>query len=277
MKPVTPQCRRAFLLALASAGPVLKAQPAACVEVRSPSGWCATVFQGRTVYSRGQGPSVVLLHEINGLSPGCVDLGVQLVDAGFRVYMPLLFGHAVQDNVVLGYLASCLGSFSCAATGKDMKVAGWLRAFVAKLEMDPAVGKGIGVIGMCLTGGLPLNVMTTGSKVRAVVMSQPALPFGGQNKQESVGVSDASMEAARASGIPILAFRFKCDTIDTAARFSFLAEKFGKQFEGHQLDAPDGFHADWTHRLHAVLTGPFGNVKEQARQRVIAFLKERLG
>jgi hypothetical protein len=45
------------------------------------------------------------------------------------------------------------------------------------------------VIGMCLPGGLPLNVIAN-PKVRAAVMSQPAIPFGGQDKQKNVGVSE---------------------------------------------------------------------------------------
>jgi dienelactone hydrolase len=268
--------RRAFLMALTGAAPALTAEPAVCDEVRQPSGWCRARCEGRTVFYRGEGPVLVLLHEINGLSPGCVDFGVQLADSGFRVFMPLLFGHAVQDNVVLGYLESCWGEFSCEATGKDMKIAGWLRRFVAGLKTGVPEGKGIGVIGMCLTGGLPLNVMTKDSGVKAVVMSQPAIPFGGLDKQDSIGVSDHTMLTARESGIPILAFRFKDDTISTAARFRFLDQYFGMQFEGHQLDTPHGFHADWTHSLHAVLTGAFGEKKQWARRQVIAFMRAKL-
>jgi dienelactone hydrolase len=48
-------------------------------------------FPARTVYTKGTGPAVVLLHELPGMIPECVDLGRRIAEAGFTVYMPLLF------------------------------------------------------------------------------------------------------------------------------------------------------------------------------------------
>jgi dienelactone hydrolase len=44
------------------------------------------------VYRAGAGPAVVVIHEIPGLHPGVIAFGQRLVDAGYRVYLPSLFG-----------------------------------------------------------------------------------------------------------------------------------------------------------------------------------------
>ena len=43
------------------------------------------------LYTRGTGPGVVLIHELPGLTQECIRLANILVDAGYRVYMSLLF------------------------------------------------------------------------------------------------------------------------------------------------------------------------------------------
>jgi len=50
--------------------------------------------QGRTheVYRAGAGPAVIVVHELPGIHPGVVELGRRLVDAGYTVYLPSLFG-----------------------------------------------------------------------------------------------------------------------------------------------------------------------------------------
>ena len=130
--------RRKFIWSVPVMGLVartLVAQAPQPEEVNKPFGWLGSSFSDHTVYERGSSDKiVVLLHELNGLSPGCIDLGVQLVDHGFRVFMPLLFGHPTQDSVLLGTIQSCLvGRFHCFAEGKekhDTAPVDWTRNFV---------------------------------------------------------------------------------------------------------------------------------------------------
>jgi hypothetical protein len=129
---------------------------------------------------------------------------------------------------------------------------------------------------MCETGSFPLATMKKGSKVKAVVLSQPAIPFS-KDRQNDAGIAPTTMDQAKGSGTPILYFRFKKDTISTAARYDYLLKYFGsQQLEGHCLDGPSDFHPTWDHRLHAVLTGPFGDIREYARRTTIQFFKDRL-
>jgi len=44
------------------------------------------------VYFRGAGPGVLLMHELPGMVPQCVELATFIARQGFTVFMPLLFG-----------------------------------------------------------------------------------------------------------------------------------------------------------------------------------------
>jgi dienelactone hydrolase len=249
-------------------------------EVDKPFGWLMSPFQGRPVYMRGKADRVVvLLHEINGLSPGCVDLGVELVEHGFTVFMPLFFGHPDQDSTWLGFVESCgFGHFHCLADGGKAADTGpvrWTRDFIDHLCAQAEV-RTIGLIGMCQTGAFPLAAMKEDTKVKGVIMSQPALPFG-KDRQKNVGIAETTMKTAHDSKIPILAFRFNADSLCTADRFKFLEGYFGtEQFQGRSFDCP-GVHGSMNHRLHAVLTGPCRAVREEARHKAVAFLSDKLG
>src|ERR1035437_8063688 len=52
-------------------------------------------FHGRmrdVLIAKASGRPVIILHEIFGLSPTVVDFARLLIAAGFKVYMPVLFG-----------------------------------------------------------------------------------------------------------------------------------------------------------------------------------------
>ena len=53
-----------------------------------------------TVYRKGEGPGVVLMHELPGLTKDCIALGNCLVENGYRVYMPLLFGNPGDRKLI---------------------------------------------------------------------------------------------------------------------------------------------------------------------------------
>ena len=243
-------------------------------ELSKPYGWVAERIQKRTVYVRGSGRRViVLLHEINGLSPGCVDFGVELASHGFKVYMPLLFGHVLQDSLILGSIESCwLGGFRCTSPGteKDTKPVIWVRDFVASLDES---ADAIGVIGMCETGAYPLATMRRESNVKAVVLSQPALPIS-QERQRDVGISPEAMKEAKEERYSDPRLPFQGGTRSRLATdLEFLQNYFEGQLKPHPLDGPADFHQTWSHRLHAVLTGPFDGIREQARHEAIRFLE----
>ena len=107
-------------------------------------------------------------------------------------------------------------------------------------------------------------------------MSQPALPMG-DKRQKDVGISQTTLQSAKSSKIPILAFRFRTDMLCSEDRFEYLKTYFGKQQFNCKIFDCAGFHSTLTHRLHAVLTGSCGMAREQARSEVLKFFAEKLG
>ena len=61
-----------------------------------PDGWTpgTHTYDGTShpTYRRGSGPGVVVVHEIPGITPDVAAFGEELVDAGYTVVMPSLFG-----------------------------------------------------------------------------------------------------------------------------------------------------------------------------------------
>lgn len=43
-------------------------------------------------YYQGNEPAVVIMHELPGMIPECVDLARKVASSGFTVFLPLLFG-----------------------------------------------------------------------------------------------------------------------------------------------------------------------------------------
>jgi dienelactone hydrolase len=55
------------------------------------------------LFVRGEGPPLILLHELPGLADKTFELGDYFVKAGFKVILPLLLGRAGDDNVLFGF------------------------------------------------------------------------------------------------------------------------------------------------------------------------------
>ena len=112
--------------------------------------------KARTVYRRGVGPGVVVMHEIPGLHPGVISFAERLVNAGFSVALPLMFGvlgKAVSKGYILEQvLRACVSrEFRLLAVRQSSPITNWLRAYCRSLHAELG-GKGVGAIGMCLTG-----------------------------------------------------------------------------------------------------------------------------
>jgi dienelactone hydrolase len=169
-------------------------------------------FKGRRVFKMGSGQPIILMHELPGMSPRCLELARFIADNGFEVCVPLLFGQpGVRSS--LNMVRVCLSSqFHLFATARHSRITEWLRKLCAHLVTETGCEK-IGVIGMCLTGGYVLALMAN-KHVYAPVMSQPALPLPiTPSRRRALGVSDEELKAARDRGIPILALRFEHDRL----------------------------------------------------------------
>jgi hypothetical protein len=136
--------------------------------------------ESKTVYRRGAGPGVVIIHEIPGITPPVERFANFVVDAGFTAFVPHLFGTPGKPLSV-GYaleqmVRACISrEFHVLAAGGSSPVTDWLRA-LCRTRTPSAAGPGVGAIGMCLTGNFALSLMVDES-VMAPVLSQPSLPF----------------------------------------------------------------------------------------------------
>jgi dienelactone hydrolase len=240
----------------------------------------------RRVFRRGEGPAVVVVAEIPGITPKVVELADRLVDAGLTAVLPHLFGRpgARPDVRALPVLASACVSreFTVLATGQTSPVVSWLRA-LGRHEHERCGGPGIGVVGMCFTGGFALGMMADDS-VLAPVLSQPSLPFPvSKRHRRDLGVSPADLARAKeraAGGVGVLGLRFSCDRLSPSERFARLRDELGDAFVGVEIDSAKGNPHGIPRVAHSVLTEHLvdepGHPTREALDRVIDLFTTRL-
>ncbi|GJL54300.1 MAG: hypothetical protein NPIRA02_14320 [Nitrospirales bacterium] len=118
----------------------------------------------------------MLLHELPGLNAATIEWATSLAHH-YTVYVPLLFGSRNQDNAGLGLLAYVFNGewWERDELTGSRQITKWLQHVVKDIEQAHPEQK-IGIIGMCLTGALPLALLDNDS-VHAVALAQPTLPL----------------------------------------------------------------------------------------------------
>jgi dienelactone hydrolase len=240
----------------------------------------------RTVYRAGSGPGVVVMSEMPGITPNVAAFAQRLVDEGFTIAMPHLFGEAGRGPSVPYVLKSltqgCVSrEFTTWALNRTSPIIDWLRALARDLH-EQCGGPGVGAIGMCFTGGFAL-AMAVEATMLAPVLSQPSLPFaGGRARKRALGLSDADLATVAArEEICVLAMRFTGDPAVPAQRFEHLREVFGDRLIAIEIENRKGKNPhDLPKTAHSVVTEHLvdepGHPTKEALDRVLSFFKERL-
>jgi dienelactone hydrolase len=240
----------------------------------------------RTVYRAGSGPGVVVMSEMPGITPSVAAFAQRVVDAGFTVAMPHLFGETGRAPSVPYVLKSmtqgCVSrEFSNWALNRTSPIIDWLRALGRDLH-DQCGGPGVGAIGMCFTGGFAL-AMSVDDTMLAPVLSQPSLPFAvGKARKRALGLSDADLaRVAEREDLCLLAMRFTGDKRVPEERFAHLREVLGDRLIAIEIGNRPGRNPHEIPKLaHSVVTEHLvdepGHPTKDALDRVLAFLKERL-
>jgi len=256
------------------------------------SGYTPSAFQSgdwtRTVYRRGEGPAVIIIHEMPGLHPLVIRFADRVAAAGMTVFLPSLFGTPGKP-VSIGYAIGtmlktiCIArEFNLWANGRSSPIVEWLRALARSAHAECG-GRGVGAAGMCFTGGYALAMMTEPAVV-APVLSQPSNPILGKGKEHKTDASPAEIACAKQrmanEDLSMIGLRFFGDKFVPDGRFEFYKREFGQRFEAIEIDpkhakpAPGGM-------AHSVLTLNLrdqpGEPTKLAEERVIAFFKERTG
>ena len=132
----------------------------------------------------------------------------------------------------------------------------WLRKLAAA-EHDRCGGPGVGVVGMCFTGGFALAMMVD-DVVLAPVLSQPSLPFPINKKfKADIGISDADLARVKertAAGTCLLGLRFTNDPFCFEQRFETLRRELGDAFIAVEIDSAPGNPYGHPKKAHSVLT-----------------------
>ena len=140
-----------------------------------------------TVYTRGAGPGVLLMHELPGMVRQCVDLATVIANRGFTVFMPLMFGEADAEPAAksLAVRVCISNEFHCFAHQKSSPITRWLRSLSTVRIRPRCPGPGIGAIGMCFSGGFVLSLFVNDHlNSRPVHRTGPTLSVGAPSRCE---------------------------------------------------------------------------------------------
>lgn len=242
----------------------------------------------RPVFRAGEGPGVVVIHEVPGVTPKVTAFAERLVDAGFRVAMPSLLGtpgkkFSAPYSVKSIGIACVRKEFATLAANRSSAITTWLRGLARDLHAECG-GPGVGALGMCLTGNFALSMMVD-PVMMAPVLSQPSLPFPvGAARRRGLHISPEDLaivkRRAKDDGVSLLGMRFTHDPLCPPERFERLRAELGQQFEGIEIDSGRGNAHGIPRTAHSVVTEDLvdveGHPTRKALDRVLAFFDERL-
>jgi dienelactone hydrolase len=244
----------------------------------------------KVVHVAGNGPAVIVMSEMPGISPQVARFARWVRDAGLTVYMPSLFGRdgavpGAEEGAAVFQKACVSAEFRAMGAGRSSPVTRWLRA-LARLAHEECGGPGVGAIGMCFTGNFALTMMLEPSML-APVLSQPALPL---DEPAGLEIAPEELTAVRErlerDDLTVMAYRFKGDRFCRAERFAAYSQALGDRFLARVL--PDSaanpatapFFEQHVATPHSVVTAHLIDEQGQptiaARDEILSFFIERL-
>jgi dienelactone hydrolase len=232
----------------------------------------------RVLRREAAGPTVILMHEAPGLSESLFKVAGVFASSGYRMVLPVLLDAQWNGPGRRQQLASvikiCVArELSALSAGKTGAIVEWLRG-LADEEFRATGGRPVGVIGMCLSGGFALGVITN-QHVGAAVMSQPALPFRLPFMGSDLGVSKEDLRAIQGRvgrGGCIRAMRFSRDRRSPRARLDLIRRQF-PDAECREIETSDrALHSVLARAVEAPDDSPLGGVLRDT----IAFLDRHL-
>ena len=245
----------------------------------------------KVVHVTGEGPAVIVMTEMPGISPHVARFSRWVRDAGFTVYMPSLFGRdgavpTVEEGTAVMKRACVSAEFRAFAGAGSSPVILWLRA-LARLAHQECGGLGVGAIGMCFTGNFALTMMLEPSML-APVLSQPSLPL---DNPAGLEIAPDELAAVRQrlerDDLTVMAYRFEGDRFCKAERFAAYSAGLGDRFIARVL--PDSaansaslapFFEKVVASPHSVVTAHLideaGQPTIAARDEILSFFTHRL-
>ena len=224
------------------------------------------------VYRRGSGAPVVLIQELPGIGPETLRLADEFVANGFEIVLPHLFGPLEKTSTGGNLLrVFCMRrEFHLFENNRASPIVDWLKALCRDVR---GVHKGVGVIGMCLTGNFAISLMGDDSVLTAV-SSQPSMPLMKATELHMSTAEVATIRQRIEATAPIHAYRFDGDPMCNAAKYQAIDQAFNN----------DGVTRVVTHTLpgngHSVLTLDFvdeaGHPTRAALDEILAYFAAQL-
>jgi dienelactone hydrolase len=244
-----------------------------------------TVMKKRKlVFVSGAGPAVIVMTELPGITPNVARFARWVRDAGFTVYMPNLFGDAGAPGgpirTACAAIQICISrEFHLLNSYSSGPIADWLRG-LAVVAHDESGGKGVGAIGMCVTGNFALSMMLE-PVMLAPVLSQPSLPFA---NRAGMHIGHDELRAVRdrlhREDLTVRAYRFRGDRICRAERFTAYQAALGERFVPTVIEDEYAKKYKGRNNPHSVLTKHLidekGQPTRQALDEILEFFSERL-
>ncbi|MGI9610470.1 MAG: dienelactone hydrolase family protein [Acidimicrobiia bacterium] len=186
------------------------------------------------VYSGGDGPGVILMHEIDGFKDHVEALANHLVGEGFTVYVPKFF-----SGFWAGLLKCVRREFICVLGQRTSPISYWVGELAAVARQRDPEHRNVGVIGMCFSGGFALASLVTPGPVKAAVAAQPAMPWAGpawmftRSRELDLGLDPVDLTTLKeelvAGTSRALPLRFEKDWICPRVRVDAIAEMDGAE------------------------------------------------
>jgi dienelactone hydrolase len=178
------------------------------------------------VYSRGEGPAVIIIQELPGIGQETLALADKFVVKGYKVFLPHLFGPIGKTSGLPNFIrVLCMKKeFAIFEKNKASPIVDWLKSLCQYIRKEENV-EGVGVIGMCLTGNFAISLMADDS-VLAGVASQPALPLRGGNllHMSEQEISETKIRLQEVG--PMKAYRFEVDGMSPPEKFEAIDKTF---------------------------------------------------
>jgi len=234
------------------------------------------------------------MSELAGFAPGLLMFAERLIQSGYQVYLPWVYGPFGKRAPLRNAIRLCISrEFAYLRTGVSAPITTWLRALSEHISKDNH-DRQIGAIGMCLTGAFVIPLIID-PFVKAAVAAQPSAPLSLIYKElgikvsdlRSLNVSDEDIEQARyrlnSGDAHLFACRFKADRICPAEKLQRLKSEFPTNLELHEY-AEESWRNVLGKRPHATFTkeyriaGDAGNdhPSRVAFSDLLAFLKKHL-
>lgn len=233
------------------------------------------------VWSGGEGPPIILMHELDGFVPEFMQLALRL-SQHFTVHAPVFYGEVGEsfDNAIaLTRAYFCIRhEFEVFRLGKTSPIADWIRELAGDIHQQLYNCNGVGIVGMCMTGGIVLATISHPSVVVGVA-AQPSLPLatvGFGRRKTDIGMNEEDIESAAQSEVPVLVLRYGTDPICPKQRITSIKEKIPTVTGPPSFLQDTASHATLTDRFRKADQPNIRDVSEQAIQETVLFLSERL-